>query len=126
MAFLQDQFQRHYQTQPQPQPQTNSFRNLRTMDGQMSQQMAFYNPTDLQDQSQHPPYIPPFHVVGFAPGPVLPADGSDGGVDFALEFWFGTGEEETKRTGFFGEQFSDIFCGFPTTSICVHGIGIVA
>jgi len=21
--------------------------------------MAFYNPTDLQDQSQHPPYIPP-------------------------------------------------------------------
>ncbi|XP_058722230.1 probable BOI-related E3 ubiquitin-protein ligase 3 [Vicia villosa] len=96
MAFLQDQFQRHYQPQPQPQPQpqTNSFRNLRTIDGQMSQQMAFYNPTDLQDQSQHPPYIPPFHVVGFAPGPVLPADGSDGGVD--LHWNFGL-EPERKR-----------------------------
>jgi len=35
------------------------FRNLQTIEGQMSQQMAFYNPTDLQDQSQHPPYIPP-------------------------------------------------------------------
>ncbi|KAG4382428.1 hypothetical protein AAZX31_14G081200 [Glycine max] len=62
----------------------------------MSQQVAFYNPTDLQEQSQHPPYIPPFHVVGFAPGPVPPADGSDGGVDLQLQWNYGL-EPERKR-----------------------------
>ncbi|CAJ1972703.1 unnamed protein product [Sphenostylis stenocarpa] len=95
MAFPQHHFQRHYQTQQQQQ-QTKPFRNLQTIDGQMSQQVAFYNPTDLQDQSQHPPYIPPFHVVGFAPGPVPPADGSDGGVDLQLQWNYGL-EPERKR-----------------------------
>ncbi|KAG2314434.1 hypothetical protein Bca4012_065114 [Brassica carinata] len=37
---------------------------------------------NLHDQSQHPPYIPPFHVPGFAPGPVMQTDGSDVGADF--------------------------------------------
>ncbi|RYR06233.1 hypothetical protein Ahy_B06g086007 [Arachis hypogaea] len=97
MVFPQHQFQRHYQThhhQQQQEPQTKSFRNLQAMEAHMPPQVPFYNPTDLQDQSQHPPYIPPFHVVGFAPGPVPPADGSDGGVD--LQWNYGL-EPERKR-----------------------------
>ncbi|XP_028783990.1 probable BOI-related E3 ubiquitin-protein ligase 2 [Neltuma alba] len=93
MAFPQHHLQQHYQTQPL-QPQSKSFRGLRTVDGQMSQQVAFYNPPDLQDQTQHPPYVPPFHVVGFAPGPFPPADGSDGGAD--LQWNYGL-EPERKR-----------------------------
>lgn len=29
------------------------------MDGQISQPVAYYAPNNLQDQSQHPPYLPP-------------------------------------------------------------------
>lgn len=36
------------------------------------------------------------HVVGFAPGPVPPADGSDGGVDLQLQWNYGL-EPERKR-----------------------------
>ncbi|KAJ4881696.1 S-ribonuclease binding protein 1 [Raphanus sativus] len=43
----------------------------------ISQALGFDSSANLHDQSQHPPYIPPFHVPGFAPGPVLQTDGSD-------------------------------------------------
>ncbi|KAF7817489.1 putative BOI-related E3 ubiquitin-protein ligase 3 [Senna tora] len=78
-----------------------SLRNLQTIDGQtqMSRPVAYYNPTHLQDQSHHPPYIPPFdpalvHVVGFAPGPVPPAAASDGGADLKWNYDL---EPERKR-----------------------------
>ncbi|CAN7082865.1 unnamed protein product [Brassica oleracea var. botrytis] len=39
-------------------------KNFRDFCGQIS---PFNSSTSLHDQSQHPPYIPPFHVAGFAP-----------------------------------------------------------
>ncbi|KAF3952011.1 hypothetical protein ACB098_01G026400 [Castanea mollissima] len=93
-SFPQHQFQPHYQPQQQHQ-QSKSFRNLYTIDGQISQPVAYYNPTThLQDQSQHPPYIPSFHVVGLAPGPVAANDGSDGGAE--LQWNYGV-EPKKKR-----------------------------
>ncbi|XWS24224.1 hypothetical protein CRYUN_Cryun28dG0082500 [Craigia yunnanensis] len=79
MALPQHQFQQHYQ----PQQQSKNFRNLYAIDGQISPPLAFYNTPNLHDSSQHPPYmnIHPFHVVGFAPGPVPVTDGSDGGAE---------------------------------------------
>ncbi|KAJ4964863.1 hypothetical protein NE237_016712 [Protea cynaroides] len=58
--------------------QSKSFRNLLPVDGQMSTPIAFFNPANFADQSL-PQYIPPFHVVGFAPVPVPATDcgGSD-------------------------------------------------
>ncbi|XP_050214279.1 probable BOI-related E3 ubiquitin-protein ligase 2 [Mercurialis annua] len=86
MALPQTHFQQHYQQQP-----SKSLRNLYSIDGQV-----YYSPVDLQDHSQHPPYIPPpFHVVGFAPGPAAPvADGSDGGVDLP---WNNYGLEPKRK-----------------------------
>ncbi|OMO74713.1 S-ribonuclease binding protein, SBP1, pollen [Corchorus olitorius] len=85
MAFPQHHFQQQYQPQlhqqQQEQQQSKNFRNLYAMDGQISPPVAYYNTPALQDQSQHPPYVPPFHVVGFAPGPVPVTDGSDGGAE---------------------------------------------
>ncbi|XP_028772550.1 probable BOI-related E3 ubiquitin-protein ligase 2 [Neltuma alba] len=76
--------------------QLQSFRNLQTFDGQMSRPVAYYNPAQMQDRShpQHPPYVPPFHVAGFAPGPVPAADGSDGGADVQWNYDL---EPERKR-----------------------------
>ncbi|EOY14423.1 hypothetical protein QUC31_000032 [Theobroma cacao] len=81
MAFPHHHFQQHYQPHQQHQQQSKSFRNLYTTDDQISPALAYYSAPNLQDQSQHPPYIPPFHVVGFAPGPVPVTDGSDGGAE---------------------------------------------
>ncbi|XVE94915.1 hypothetical protein REPUB_Repub02eG0050900 [Reevesia pubescens] len=78
MAFPQHQFQQHYQPQQQ---QSKHFRNLYAIEDQISRPLAYYNTPNLQDSSQHPPYIPPFHVVGFAPGPVPVTDGSDAGAE---------------------------------------------
>ncbi|XP_022772883.1 probable BOI-related E3 ubiquitin-protein ligase 2 [Durio zibethinus] len=78
MAFPQRQFQQQYQAQQQ----SKNFRNLYAIDGQISPPLGYYNTPDLQDSSQHPPYIPPFHVDGFAPGSAPVTDGSDGGADF--------------------------------------------
>ncbi|XWS21208.1 hypothetical protein CRYUN_Cryun30bG0035700 [Craigia yunnanensis] len=78
MAFSQHQFQQHNQPQHQ---QSKNFRNLYATNGQISPPLAYYKTPDLQDSSQHPPYVPPFHVVGFAPGPVPVTDGSDGGAE---------------------------------------------
>ncbi|XP_044510023.1 probable BOI-related E3 ubiquitin-protein ligase 2 [Mangifera indica] len=94
MALHQHHFQQHYQ-QTQPQQHSKNFRNLYSIDGQISPPVAYYNTANnLPDQSQHPPYIPPFHVVGFAPGPVNATDGSDGGVDLQ---WNYSSEPKRKK-----------------------------
>ncbi|OAY50948.1 probable BOI-related E3 ubiquitin-protein ligase 2 [Manihot esculenta] len=96
MAFPQNQFQQHYQTQHQQQ-QSKNWRNLYSIDGQISPPVAYYSPANLQDQSQHPPYIPsPFHVVGFAPGPAPAADGTDGGVGVDLQWNYGVEPSRKK------------------------------
>lgn len=100
MAFPQHHFQQLYQPQQQQQPK--SFRNLYSIDGQISPPVTYYDPTTVQDQSQHPPYIPPFHVVGFAPGPVAAADCSDGGVDLQWNY-----DLEPKRKRLKEQDFLD-------------------
>ncbi|PSS31436.1 BOI-related E3 ubiquitin-protein ligase [Actinidia chinensis var. chinensis] len=81
--------QQHNQPQQQQQPQPKLFGNFYNMDGQIPPQAAYFNSPNLPDQSQHPPYIPPFHVVGFAPT----GDGSDGGVELQWNY----GLESKKR-----------------------------
>ncbi|PIA46255.1 hypothetical protein AQUCO_01500047v1 [Aquilegia coerulea] len=71
---LQLQLQHHYQQQQESKP----FRNLLTVDGQMSTPITFCNPVNLTDQSNSQ-FAPPFHVVGFAPGPIPTSDGVVGG-----------------------------------------------
>ncbi|KAF5198704.1 Boi-related e3 ubiquitin-protein ligase [Thalictrum thalictroides] len=73
---LQLQLQHHYQQQQQQQ-ESKPFRNLLTVDGQMSAPITFCNPVNLTDQS-NPQFAPPFHVVGFAPGPIPASDGVGG------------------------------------------------
>ncbi|XP_002510199.2 probable BOI-related E3 ubiquitin-protein ligase 2 [Ricinus communis] len=88
MALPQNHFQQQYHHHQQQ--QSKNLRNLYSIDGQV-----YYNPVNLQVQSQHPPYIPPpFHVVGFAPGPATIADGSDGGADLP---WNNYGLEPKKK-----------------------------
>ncbi|KAK8580994.1 hypothetical protein V6N13_144048 [Hibiscus sabdariffa] len=96
MAFPQQQFQQDYQPRQQQQEhkQPKSFGNLYAIDNQISPSLAYYNTPNLQDLSQHPPYIPPFHVVGFAPGPITVADGSDGGAEMQ---WNNGGEPKRKK-----------------------------
>lgn len=48
------------------------------MEGQISAPINYIN----ADQAHHPPYIPQFHVVGFAPG----TDVSDGGFDLQRNY----------------------------------------
>ncbi|KAK4274682.1 hypothetical protein QN277_017871 [Acacia crassicarpa] len=103
-----------------------SFRNLQTLDGQMSRPAAYYNSTHLQDQShaQHPPYIPPFHVVGFAPGPVPAADGSDGGADVQWNYDLDPERKRLKEQDFLenNSQISSVdFLQPPSVS---NGLGL--
>ncbi|KAK9080207.1 hypothetical protein SSX86_001882 [Deinandra increscens subsp. villosa] len=62
------QLQNYLQQQQQSKPFRDVFNN---MEAQISPAINYIN----ADQTHHPPYIPQFHVVGFAPG----ADVSDGG-----------------------------------------------
>ncbi|KAK8988882.1 hypothetical protein V6N11_030255 [Hibiscus sabdariffa] len=96
MAFPQQQFQQDYQPRQQQQEhqQPKSFGNLYAIDNQISPSLAYYNTPNLQDLSQHSPYIPPFHVVGFAPGRITMADGSDGGAEMQ---WNNGGEPKRKK-----------------------------
>ncbi|KAL5705702.1 RING-type E3 ubiquitin transferase [Ranunculus cassubicifolius] len=89
---LQLQLQHHYQQQQQQ--ESKPFRNLMNVDGQMSAPIAFCNP----DQS-NPQYVPPFHVVGFAPGPI---NASEGGVCADLRWNNGT---DPKRRRLKEEDF---------------------
>ncbi|KAL6207859.1 hypothetical protein ACLB2K_018812 [Fragaria x ananassa] len=101
MALPQHHFQQHYQPQQQQQQtQAKSFRNLYAIDGQMSPAVAYFDPNALQDHSQHPPYVPPFHVVGFAPGPVAATDGSDNGADFQWNYGLESKRKKLKEQDF--------------------------
>ncbi|PON65065.1 E3 ubiquitin-protein ligase BOI [Parasponia andersonii] len=95
MAFPQQHFHHHYH-----QPQEKSFRNLYTIDGQISPPVTYFDPTNVQDQSQHPPYVPPFHVVGFAPGPAAAADCSDGGADLQWNYGLESKRKRLKEQDF--------------------------
>ncbi|KAJ6954937.1 hypothetical protein NC652_006396 [Populus alba x Populus x berolinensis] len=64
MALPQHQFQQHYQ--PQQQQQSKNSRKVYAIDGQISPAVAYLNPSNLQDQSQHPPYVPPCKFPNFS------------------------------------------------------------
>ncbi|KAI9070757.1 hypothetical protein K1719_022113 [Acacia pycnantha] len=123
MALPQHHLQQHYQTQPL-QPQSKSFRALQTADGQMSQPVSFYNPADLQDQDQHPPYVPPFHVVGFAPGPFPPADGSDGGADLHWNYGLEPERKGLKEQDFLENNSQISSIDFLQTRSVSTGLGL--
>lgn len=53
------------------------------VDGQISQQMPYFNNPNPIDN--HPPYIPPFHVAGLAPGPAHEENGLELQWNFGLE-----------------------------------------
>ncbi|KAH7523640.1 hypothetical protein FEM48_Zijuj06G0033400 [Ziziphus jujuba var. spinosa] len=81
-------------------PNCPNYRNLYRVDGQITPPVAYYDPTNLQDQSQHPPYVPPFHVVGFAPGPVAAADGADVGMDLPWNYGLEPKKKKLKEQDF--------------------------
>ncbi|KAI3821204.1 hypothetical protein L1987_08764 [Smallanthus sonchifolius] len=68
-------FQNYLQQQQQSKPFRDIFDNI---DGQISPAINYIN----ADQTHHPPYIPQFHVVGFAPG----TDISDGGFELQRNY----------------------------------------
>ncbi|XP_024977215.1 probable BOI-related E3 ubiquitin-protein ligase 2 isoform X2 [Cynara cardunculus var. scolymus] len=69
----------NYLQQQQQQQQSKPFRDIfNNMEGQISAPINYIN----ADQAHHPPYIPQFHVVGFAPG----TDVSDGGFDLQRNY----------------------------------------
>ncbi|KAD4385233.1 hypothetical protein E3N88_25401 [Mikania micrantha] len=68
------QFQNYLQQQ-----ESKSFREaFNAIEGQISPPINYIN----ADQTRHPPYIPQFHVVGFAPG----TDVSDGGLELQRNY----------------------------------------
>ncbi|GAA0161371.1 hypothetical protein LIER_17702 [Lithospermum erythrorhizon] len=79
MAFSQLNFQQHLQ---QPPDQSKQFRELY---GNIDTQMNYFNAQNLADQANHPPYIPPFNVVGLAPGPSMLEEGG-GGLDLLWNY----------------------------------------
>ncbi|CAF2317403.1 hypothetical protein BRARA_J00567 [Brassica rapa] len=70
-------------------PHLQDSKNFRDFCGQISPELGFNSSTNLHDQSQHPPYIPPFHVAGFAP--VVQIDGGE---------WNSFGRERVKEMDF--------------------------
>ncbi|KAG2305215.1 hypothetical protein Bca4012_064283 [Brassica carinata] len=76
-------------------PHLQDSKNFRDLCGQISPELGFNSSTNLHDQSQHPPYIPPFHVAGFAP--VVQIDGCDGNADFE---WNSIGRKRIKEMDF--------------------------
>ncbi|XAR61903.1 hypothetical protein NMG60_11016450 [Bertholletia excelsa] len=83
--FQQLQQQNHHHHH-QHQQESKPFGNLYNIEGQISLPIAYFNNSDVPDQSPHPPYIPPFHVAGIAPGPVAAGDGRDAGVDLQWDY----------------------------------------
>ncbi|GMH13820.1 hypothetical protein Nepgr_015661 [Nepenthes gracilis] len=89
----QQQLLQQQQQQQQEQQQYKPFRNLYTLDGEISPPIAFFDGGALLDQS-HPPYVPQFHVAGSTPGPVAASGGEDGcGGNMPWEY----GSEQKKR-----------------------------
>ncbi|GAB2269598.1 hypothetical protein Dimus_004523 [Dionaea muscipula] len=90
--LIQDQQQQHEQEQEQPKP----FRDLCALDGEVSAPVSYFNSAaGLPDQS-HPPYIPQFHVVGFAPGAAAAPGGVDGYAGGNIQWDYGS-EQKAKR-----------------------------
>ncbi|ESQ30920.1 hypothetical protein EUTSA_v10011662mg [Eutrema salsugineum] len=87
---------------------SKNFRDFCGIDGQIPLELGFDSSTNLHDQSQHPPYIPPFHVAGFAPGPVMQIDGSDGG---GTDFEWNYGRKRVKEQDFFEMSSIDFWQG---------------
>ncbi|KAI3825549.1 hypothetical protein L1987_07039 [Smallanthus sonchifolius] len=69
------QFHNYLQQQQQSKPYRDIFND---MEGQIAKPLGYIN----ADQAHHPPYIPQFHVVGFAPA----TDVSDGGVELQRNY----------------------------------------
>ncbi|KAI3407348.1 uncharacterized protein J3R85_021071 [Psidium guajava] len=87
MAFLQ-------QSHQAPRQPPDAFRNLYPMNGPIAAPVC-YMPGDVQDQSQHPPYVPELNGLGFAPIPMCATatDGGDGGVHLQYDY----GEPKRKN-----------------------------
>ncbi|KAL0325582.1 UNVERIFIED_CONTAM: putative BOI-related E3 ubiquitin-protein ligase 3 [Sesamum radiatum] len=85
-SYPQNHFQQFLQ-QPSSQPQQSKpfFRDFsnNNMEGQISQQVNYFNTPNLLDH--HPPYVPPFQVAGLAPGPVQEENGLDLPWNFGME-----------------------------------------
>ncbi|KAL6957614.1 RING-type E3 ubiquitin transferase [Sarracenia purpurea var. burkii] len=86
---MHQQFQQRNQEQ-----QSKLFRNSYYIDGQIAPLISYFDGPNLPDHSHHPPYIPPFHVIGLAPGTVPTEEGIDGGVELQ---WDDGLELKTKR-----------------------------
>ncbi|KAK2977883.1 hypothetical protein RJ640_020227 [Escallonia rubra] len=91
---LQQYLHHHHQQQ-----QSKPFGDIYNMDGQIvaSPPINYFNGPD---QSHHPPYIPSFHVVGFAPGPAPAPDGSDGGPDLQWNYGLEPKKRRSKEQDF--------------------------
>ncbi|KAK9271318.1 hypothetical protein L1049_026908 [Liquidambar formosana] len=100
MALPQHHFRQIHHQQQQQQQQPKPLRNFYTIDGQIQPQVAYFNAANFTDQSQHPPYIPPFHVLGLAPGPVAATDGSDGGGDLQWNYGLESKKKRLKEQDF--------------------------
>ncbi|XP_076957777.1 BOI-related E3 ubiquitin-protein ligase 1-like [Bidens hawaiensis] len=76
---MPEHHQFHSYLQQQQQQQSKSFRGVfNNMEAPIAASISYMN----NDQPQHPPYIPQFHVVGFAPG----TDASDGGFELQRNY----------------------------------------
>ncbi|KAD1131223.1 hypothetical protein E3N88_43237 [Mikania micrantha] len=75
MATPEHQQFQNYLQQQQSKPFREAYNDI---EGQISPPINYIN----ADQTRHPPYIPQFHVVGFAPG----TDVSDGGLELQRNY----------------------------------------
>ncbi|CAN4092685.1 unnamed protein product [Withania somnifera] len=73
------------------------------LDGQISTPVAYFNTSNLPEQSQHPPYIPPFQVMGLAPGTA-----DDGGLDLQWNYGLEPKEKRPKEQDFLENNNSQI------------------
>ncbi|CAI9115790.1 OLC1v1016785C1 [Oldenlandia corymbosa var. corymbosa] len=67
------------------------------MDAQISPPVTFFNGLNLPDQSHHPPYIPPFQVVGLAPATV---EEQVGGPELQWNYGFEPRRKRPKEQDF--------------------------
>ncbi|XP_009760231.1 probable BOI-related E3 ubiquitin-protein ligase 2 [Nicotiana sylvestris] len=104
MALPHHHLQLHSIQQQQQQKQSNSFRDIyNNMDGQISTPVAYFNGSNLPEQSQHPPYIPAFQVVGLAPGPA-----DEGGLDLQWNYGLEPKKRRLKEQDFLENNNSQI------------------
>ncbi|WMV27414.1 hypothetical protein MTR67_020799 [Solanum verrucosum] len=106
MALPHHHLQLHIQQQQphQQQQQSKSYRDLyNNMDGQITTPVVYFNGSNLPEQSQHPPYIPPFQVVGLAPGTA-----DDGGLDLQWNYGLEPKKKRPKEQDFMENNNSQI------------------